>query len=250
MRHGRMIPDTTQAARQRRGLGPARCVAGRLRENARLSLGQVPNLMNLHEYQSKEALRRLRHSRCRAGAVAATAGRGGRGGAGARRHGLGGQGPGARGRPRQGRRRQARARPRRRSRSAAAGMLGTAPGHQADRPRGPADRTRSTSRPAREIARELYLSLLAEPREGPHRRHRLRPPAAWTSRKSPRTTPEKILTVDIHPAAGLQPYQCRAAGFRAGLQRTRRSTQFAAIAHGALQAVHRAATPAWSRSIR
>ena len=68
---------------------------------------------------------------------------------------------------------------------------------------GSRDRARAVSEPACSIA-----SAAASPSSP-------RPPAAWTSRRSPRSTPEKILSVDVHPAAGLQPYQCRAARLRA-----------------------------------
>jgi succinyl-CoA synthetase beta subunit len=67
-----------------------------------------------------------------------------------------------------------------------------------------------------EIERELYLSMLVD-----RGRQRI---AMMVSRDGgmdieevAAKTPERIITVAIHPAAGLQPYQCRQLGFALGL---------------------------------
>jgi succinyl-CoA synthetase beta subunit len=70
-----------------------------------------------------------------------------------------------------------------------------------------------------DIARELYLSLLVD---------RSRERVAFIASAAggmdieevAATTPEKILTVAVHPAAGLQPYQCRDLAYGLGLEQS------------------------------
>ena len=51
-----------------------------------------------------------------------------------------------------------------------------------------------------------------------------RPRAAWRSRRSPRETPEKILTVHVDPAVGLAGYQARELAFGLGLMKGGKET--------------------------
>ena len=69
-----------------------------------------------------------------------------------------------------------------------------------------------------EIARELYLSLTLNREQG---RVALIASAAggMDIEEVAHTTPEKILSVSVHPAAGLQPYQARELAFGLGLER-------------------------------
>jgi succinyl-CoA synthetase beta subunit len=68
-----------------------------------------------------------------------------------------------------------------------------------------------------DIARELYLSLLVD-----RARERIAFIASAAGgmdiEEVAATTPEKILTVAVHPAAGLQPYQCRDLAYGLGLE--------------------------------
>src|SRR5579862_2022615 len=68
-----------------------------------------------------------------------------------------------------------------------------------------------------EIARELYLSLTLNRERG-----RIAIVASAAGGMDIETvahdTPEKILSATVHPAAGLQPYQCRQLGFALGLK--------------------------------
>ncbi|MBL8225098.1 MAG: ADP-forming succinate--CoA ligase subunit beta [Chromatiales bacterium] len=68
-----------------------------------------------------------------------------------------------------------------------------------------------------DIARELYLSLLVD-----RSRERIAFIASAAGgmdiEEVAATTPEKILTVAVHPAAGLQPYQCRDLAYGLGLE--------------------------------
>ncbi len=68
-----------------------------------------------------------------------------------------------------------------------------------------------------EIARELYLSLTLNRERG---RIAIVASAAggMDIEAVAHDTPEKILSITIHPAAGLQPYQCRQLGFALGLE--------------------------------
>ncbi len=67
-----------------------------------------------------------------------------------------------------------------------------------------------------DIAREIYLSLTLNRERG---RIALIASAAggMEIEEVAATTPERILTVSVHPAAGLQPYQCRKLAFGLGL---------------------------------
>jgi succinyl-CoA synthetase beta subunit len=68
-----------------------------------------------------------------------------------------------------------------------------------------------------EIDREIYLSLTLNRERG---RIALIASAAggMDIEEVAEKTPEKILTVNVHPAAGLQPYQCRQIAFGLGLK--------------------------------
>jgi len=72
------------------------------------------------------------------------------------------------------------------------------------------------------IERELYLSLLVD-----RRAERIAVMASAAGgmdiEEVARTTPEKILTFTIHPAAGLQDYQARQLGFGLGLSSEQRA---------------------------
>ena len=101
---------------------------------------------------------------------------------------------------------------------AAAAAHARASGWSRSRPARPDCRSSaSTSRPARDRARAVPEPH-AQSRARAHRRGRLEPPAAWTSKQVAHDTPEKILSVTVHPAAGLQPFQCRQLGFGLGLK--------------------------------
>jgi len=78
-----------------------------------------------------------------------------------------------------------------------------------------------------EIARELYLSLTLD-----RERSRIAVVASIAGGMDieavAEETPEKILSVAIHPATGLNPYQCRQLGFGLGLTAAQ-LTQFQSI---------------------
>ncbi|HEY8508910.1 MAG TPA: ADP-forming succinate--CoA ligase subunit beta [Steroidobacteraceae bacterium] len=81
-----------------------------------------------------------------------------------------------------------------------------------------------------EIAREIYLSLTLNRDRG---RIAMIASAAggMDIEEVAAHTPEKILTVTIHPAAGLQPYQCRQLAYGLGLTGSQ-VAEFQAIAQG------------------
>src|SRR5579862_5574553 len=81
-----------------------------------------------------------------------------------------------------------------------------------------------------EIERELYLSLTLNRERG---RIAIVASAAggMDIEAVAHDTPEKILSVTIHPAAGLQPYQCRQLGFALGLA-DKQLTQFQTLLTG------------------
>jgi succinyl-CoA synthetase beta subunit len=81
-----------------------------------------------------------------------------------------------------------------------------------------------------DIEREIYLSLTLNRERG---RVALIASAAggMDIEEVAAKTPEKILTVNIHPAAGLQAYQCRQLAFGLGLKGTQ-VTEFQAMAMG------------------
>ena len=101
-------------------------------------------------------------------------------------------------------------------RTAATGMLGQRLHTKQTGPEGlPIDRVYVES--GSEIDREIYVSLTLNRERG---RIALIASAAggMDIEEVAASTPEKILTVNVHPAAGLQPYQCRQIAFGLGLK--------------------------------
>jgi succinyl-CoA synthetase beta subunit len=101
-------------------------------------------------------------------------------------------------------------------RAAAAGMLGERLVTKQTGPEGlPVEKVYVES--GSEIDREIYLSLTLNRERG---RIALIASAAggMDIEEVAEKTPEKILTVNVHPAAGLQPYQCRQIAFGLGLK--------------------------------
>jgi len=78
------------------------------------------------------------------------------------------------------------------------------------------------------IARELYLSLVLNRDKG-HVAFIASAAGGMDIEEVAAHTPEKIIRVDIHPAAGLQPSQCRVLAFGLGLK-GKQIDQFASIA--------------------
>ena len=68
-----------------------------------------------------------------------------------------------------------------------------------------------------DIAKEYLPRAAGRPRNRPDRRSSPRPKAAWTSRRSRTTRPEKIRTITIDPATGLMPHHGRAVAAALGL---------------------------------
>ncbi len=101
-------------------------------------------------------------------------------------------------------------------RAAAAGMLGERLVTKQTGPEGlPVDKVYVES--GSDIDREIYLSLTLNRERG---RIALIASAAggMDIEEVAAKTPEKILAVNVHPAAGLQPYQCRQIAFGLGLK--------------------------------
>ena len=101
-------------------------------------------------------------------------------------------------------------------RTAATGMLGQRLQTKQTGPEGlPVERVYVES--GSEIDREIYVSLTLNRERG---RIALIASAAggMDIEEVAASTPEKILTVNVHPAAGLQPYQCRQIAFGLGLK--------------------------------
>ena len=67
------------------------------------------------------------------------------------------------------------------------------------------------------IARELYLSCLVDRATGSVAFIASARQAAWTSRRSPTKTPEKIVTVHVDPAAGYSPHVGATIAYALGL---------------------------------
>src|SRR5687768_12826655 len=78
------------------------------------------------------------------------------------------------------------------------------------------------------IARELYLSLVLNRDKG-HIAFIASAAGGMDIEEVAEHTPEKIIRVDIHPAAGLQPSQCRVLAYGLGLQ-GKQVEQFTSIA--------------------
>jgi succinyl-CoA synthetase beta subunit len=101
-------------------------------------------------------------------------------------------------------------------RTAATGMLGQRLQTKQTGPEGlPVERVYVES--GSEIEREIYVSLTLNRERG---RIALIASAAggMDIEEVAASTPEKILTVNVHPAAGLQPFQCRQIAFGLGLK--------------------------------
>ena len=114
-------------------------------------------------------------------------------------------------------------------RSAAKAMLGTRLATKQTGPEGlPVDTVYVES--GSEIEREIYLSLTLNRERG---RIALIASSAggMDIEEVAAKTPEQILTVNIHPAAGLQAYQCRQLAFGLGLKGSQ-VTEFQAMALG------------------
>src|SRR5580693_7903730 len=79
------------------------------------------------------------------------------------------------------------------------------------------------------IAREIYLSMVLN-REAGRIAFVASAAGGMDIEEVAEHTPEKIIRVDVHPAAGLQDYQCRQLAFGVGLSGAQIG-QFAKIAH-------------------
>jgi succinyl-CoA synthetase beta subunit len=166
--------------------------------------------MNIHEYQAKALLKSFGIPWLKGGvaytvdeAMASPASWAARLGGESQIH-AGGRGKGKfkeLGRRRQGRR--APRQVRRRGRRATPAMLGNT---LVTKQTGPAGKqvNRLYIEDGSDIARELYLSLLVD-RATAASPSSSRPKAAWTSRRSPHDTPEKIVTFAIDPPPAYQP---------------------------------------------
>jgi succinyl-CoA synthetase beta subunit len=87
-----------------------------------------------------------------------------------------------------------------------------------------------------EIARELYLSLLVD-RNAEQVAIMASAAGGMDIEEVARETPEKILTVKVHPAAGLQDYQCRQLGFGLELDKPQQA-ELAKILRALVKLVH------------
>ena len=173
--------------------------------------------MNIHEYQAKELLAK-RGVPVPAGAVAYTADeavQAARGSAAPMAPGLGGQGADPCRRARQGGRDQAGALAGR-GRGGGARADRQQAGDPSDRTRGAASSSASMSRPAVDIARELYLALSIDRATG-----RITLIGAGEGgmdiEELAAQSPEKIVRVAIDPASGLSPFHARRLAFAFGL---------------------------------
>ena len=70
--------------------------------------------------------------------------------------------------------------------------------------------------PASKIERELYVSLVLNREQG-HVAFIVSPAGGMDIEEVAEKTPEKLTRVNVHPAAGLQPSQCRVMAFALGL---------------------------------
>jgi succinyl-CoA synthetase beta subunit len=87
-----------------------------------------------------------------------------------------------------------------------------------------------------DIARELYLSLLVD-RNAEQVAIMASAAGGMDIEEVARETPEKILTVKVNPAAGLQDYQCRQLGFGLDLEKTQQA-ELAKILRALVKLVH------------
>ncbi len=81
-----------------------------------------------------------------------------------------------------------------------------------------------------EIQRELYLSALID-RASERLVFMASPDGGMDIEEVAEKTPERIKSISVHPAAGLQPYQARLLGFFLGLNK-KQVDQFTKILHG------------------
>jgi succinyl-CoA synthetase beta subunit len=98
------------------------------------------------------------------------------------------------------------------------------------------------------IVREIYLSLVLN-REAGRIAFVVSSAGGMDIEEVAEHTPEKLISINVHPTAGLQDYQCRQLAFALELDRraNRAVRQDRACA---VQAVLGAAMPRWWRSIR
>ena len=180
--------------------------------------------MNIHEYQAKELLAKFGvpvpagYAAMSVEEAVAAAGE-------APRAALRGQGADPRRRPRQGQVQGAR--PRRQGRRAAGADAGRgARGggrdarqharHRPDRARRASRSTGSTS-PTASTSPRNSTSLCWSTGRAAGSPSSSRPRAAWTSRRSPTTRPEKIHSFTVDPATGFMPHHGRAVAYALGL---------------------------------
>jgi succinyl-CoA synthetase beta subunit len=84
--------------------------------------------------------------------------------------------------------------------------------------------------PASKIERELYVSMVLN-RETSHIAFIVSSAGGMDIEEVADKTPEKLIRVDVHPAAGLQPSQCRVMAFALGLA-GKQIEEFSGIVHG------------------
>ena len=120
-------------------------------------------------------------------------------------------------------------------RAAAEGMLGQRLVTHADRPRGPARRQACMSKPARKSPASCICRCWSNREQG---RMVFMASAAggMDIEEVAAHTPEKIVAVNVHPATGMQPYQCRELAF--GWGSAARRWRLPEDRDGALPAVH------------
>ena len=80
------------------------------------------------------------------------------------------------------------------------------------------------------IARELYVSAVID-RSSERLVFMCSPDGGMDIEEVAEKTPERIRSISVHPAAGLQPYQARQLGFFMGLDK-KQVAQFSKILHG------------------
>ena len=84
--------------------------------------------------------------------------------------------------------------------------------------------------PASKIERELYVSMVLNREQG-HIAFIVSPDGGMDIEAVAEKTPERLIRVDMHPAAGLQPAQCRVMAYALGLA-GKQVEEFSSIAQG------------------